>query len=255
MSQMHSSEGQKPHSSSKGSPQPVKMNDYDHVQDEPEDEDARSLARNEQSTRTFFALFCFFIAVILLGTFLSTPLDGFSKMLVLFGVVAFGILGVLLFEKRLLSSNIPARQLDSTDEPVEAQDISDLEETEQEEGEEPSAFEQLVQEALDSIPEEFHKQMENLVVIVEDEPNEETLEHVGSEEGYILLGLYQGVPLTALGYQRPLVPEHITIYQRTIEQYCHGDPERIRAQVRATVLHEVAHHFGLGHEEMPIWVK
>ncbi|HZR41588.1 MAG TPA: metallopeptidase family protein [Ktedonobacteraceae bacterium] len=240
MSQMHSSE-----------------DDYEHVQDEPEDEDARSLARNEQSTRTFFALLSFFIAVILLGAFLSTPLDGLSKMLVLFGGVAFGILGVLLFEKRLLSSNVPAsqRRLDSTDEPVEVQDISDLEEAEQEEDEEPSAFEQLVQEALDSIPEEFHKQMENLVVIVEDEPNEETLEHVGSEEGHILLGLYQGVPLTALGYQRSLVPERITIYQRTIEHYCHGDPERIRAQVRATVLHEVAHHFGLGHEEMPIWIK
>ena len=45
------------------------------------------------------------------------------------------------------------------------------------------------------------------------------------------------------------------IYQRTIEAYCHGDPERIRQQVRATLLHEVAHHFGIDHDEMPIWVK
>jgi len=50
-------------------------------------------------------------------------------------------------------------------------------------------------------------------------------------------------------------PEIITIYQHTIEAYCHGDPDRIREQVRHTVLHEVAHHFGIDHEEMPIWVR
>jgi predicted Zn-dependent protease with MMP-like domain len=117
----------------------------------------------------------------------------------------------------------------------------------------PDPFDVLVQEAVQSIPEEFQEHMDNLAILIEDEPDAETLERVGVGEGRILLGLYQGVPLTAYGHS--LLPERITIYQHNIERYCHGDPERIRAQVKKTVLHEVAHHFGMGHEEMPIWVR
>ncbi|GCE21507.1 hypothetical protein KDK_53070 [Dictyobacter kobayashii] len=112
-----------------------------------------------------------------------------------------------------------------------------------------------MQEAVASIPAEFQKHMDNLAILIEDEPDAETLERVGTGEGRILLGVYQGVPLASYGSHYALLPERITIYQRSIEIYCHGDPERIRAQVRKTVLHEVAHHFGIGHEEMPIWVK
>jgi len=116
-------------------------------------------------------------------------------------------------------------------------------------------FELLVQQVIESIPDEFRKKMDNLVIFVEDEPDAETLERLGVGKGQILLGLYQGVPLTAYGQHYALLPERITIYQRPIERYCHNDPERIRAQVRKTVLHEIAHHFGMGHEEMPIWVQ
>ena len=116
-------------------------------------------------------------------------------------------------------------------------------------------FELLVEEAMDSIPDQFQEQMGNLMVMVEQEPDEETLERVGVKEGHILLGLYQGVSLTKQGMLWKDQMEHITIYQQTIERYCHHDPERIRAQVRKTVLHEIAHHFGMDHDEMPIWVK
>ena len=116
-------------------------------------------------------------------------------------------------------------------------------------------FEQLVRSALDSIPPEFHERMQNVVVQVEDEPGKETLDMVGTREGQTLLGLYHGVPITSLGYQQALLPQRITIYQHTIERYCGNDPDRIQAQVRATVLHEVAHHFGICHEEMPIWIR
>jgi len=116
-------------------------------------------------------------------------------------------------------------------------------------------FEELVREALASIPDEFHASMENVMVHTVYEPDDETLQRVGVNEGHILLGLYEGVPLTIYGRDHAPYPEMITIYQRTIEDYCQHDPERIRAQVRSTVLHEIAHHFGMGHEEMPIWVK
>ena len=217
--------------------------------------------RNEQSARTFFAYLSFFIAIILLATFLNTPLDGFTKFLVLFALIIFGMLGVLLLEKRHSLTNLFASaspDQDSTAEDEVAETMTTASEQEEDDTAISStltSFELLVQQALDSIPDEFHEQMDNLVVLVESEPDAETLERVGTEEGHILLGLYQGTPLTAQGHNRALLPERITIYQRTIEQYCHGDPTRIREQVRRTVLHEVAHHFGMDHEEMPIWIK
>ncbi|GHO61290.1 hypothetical protein KSC_001820 [Ktedonobacter sp. SOSP1-52] len=119
----------------------------------------------------------------------------------------------------------------------------------------PDVFDQLVQEAVNSIPDEFQKHMDNLAILIEDEPDAETLERVGTGDGHLLLGLYQGVPLASYGSHYSLLPERITIYQRAIEDYCHGDLERILAQVRKTILHEVAHHFGIEHEEMPIWIQ
>src|SRR5258706_12243670 len=95
--------------------------------------------------------------------------------------------------------------------------------------------------------------MENVLVRVESNPGEEVLRRVGVKEGYTLLGLYEGVPLTAYG--RTGGPEIITIYQHPIERYCYWDPDRIREQGRHTVLHEVAHHFAIDHDERPIWVR
>jgi predicted Zn-dependent protease with MMP-like domain len=115
-------------------------------------------------------------------------------------------------------------------------------------------FEQLVDEALSDVPDEFRPYMENLVVRVEDEPSAETLQQAGVGPGSTLLGLYTGVPLTAQGIAGA-GPEVISIYRRPIERYCGGDPNRIRAQVLATVLHELAHHFGIDHDDMPEWVK
>jgi predicted Zn-dependent protease with MMP-like domain len=123
------------------------------------------------------------------------------------------------------------------------------------------AFLLLVEDAVDSLPAEFQARMENVAVFVEDAPGPELLKRLDIPEGATLLGLYQGVPITQQrfrgrsGTAGSTLPERITIYQRTIEDYCHHDPDLIREQVTSTVLHEVAHHFGLDHEEMPIWVK
>ena len=123
-----------------------------------------------------------------------------------------------------------------------------------EDDEEPSPFEQLVDEALASVPEEFAEHLRNVVVRVKDEPDEETLRRMEVPAGHTLLGLYEGVPLTKQGVHGAQ-PEVVTIFQGPIERYCHHDPDRIRAQVRATVLHELAHHFGIDHDDMPHWVK
>jgi predicted Zn-dependent protease with MMP-like domain len=116
-------------------------------------------------------------------------------------------------------------------------------------------FERMVDDALANVPERFQPYLENVAVVVEQEPSAEDLEAVGVREGGLLLGLYHGTNLTHQHMYGAYAPEEITIYQGPIERYCHGDPEHIRHQVLATVLHELAHHFGLDHEDMPAWVK
>lgn len=101
-------------------------------------------------------------------------------------------------------------------------------------------FEQLVEIALDSIPEELGRLMENVVVLVEDR----------SPPGQNLLGLYYGVPLTQRGTTYAgLLPDTIHIYRLPILRQC-STPEEVVDQVRITVVHEVAHHFGISDDRL-----
>ena len=113
-------------------------------------------------------------------------------------------------------------------------------------------FEELVQEALDSIPDELWNSIDNLGVTVEEWPTRAQLErsHVGA--GNLLLGLYEGVPLTGRSQYYGLVPpDKVTIFRGPILRVCPpGDEDAIRAQVRRTVLHEIAHHFGISDERL-----
>lgn len=111
-------------------------------------------------------------------------------------------------------------------------------------------FEDLVVAALDSLPEDLLDLMENVDVTIERWPNRDQLDGVGIRRG-TLLGLYQGIPLTerhSSSYNL-VMPDKITIFQRPIERMCatHGE---IVDQVRKTVVHEVAHHFGIGEETL-----
>jgi len=117
-----------------------------------------------------------------------------------------------------------------------------------------ATFDALIEEALAAVPHTFDEYMRNVVVRAEEEPDEETLRNAGVPAGHTLLGLYHGVSMTKRGAGE-VGPEVITIYRGPIERYCGGDLERIRRQVRATVLHELAHHFGIDHDDMPEWVK
>ena len=104
-------------------------------------------------------------------------------------------------------------------------------------------FEQLVVEALDSLPEEIAGMMDNVEVVVEDEPYERDLARL--PRGHTLLGLYHGVPLTRRGVYDRAMPDKISIYKGPITRLART-PDRIRAQVRRTVIHEIGHHFGIG---------
>jgi predicted Zn-dependent protease with MMP-like domain len=107
------------------------------------------------------------------------------------------------------------------------------------------AFARLVAEALDSLPAEIAARMENVEVVVEPYPTRAQLRAGGVRPGHILLGLYEGVPRTQRTASYGMVlPDKITIFQRPIEAICRSEDD-MREQVRRTVVHEVAHHFGI----------
>jgi predicted Zn-dependent protease with MMP-like domain len=109
-------------------------------------------------------------------------------------------------------------------------------------------FEELVFEAIESLPEEFGQKMENIDVVVEELPSQAQLKRSRVGKNMTLLGLYEGVPLTQRTSNYGLVaPDKITIFQKTIEEHCDSKEEiDIKEQIRKTLLHEIAHHFGIG---------
>jgi predicted Zn-dependent protease with MMP-like domain len=105
-------------------------------------------------------------------------------------------------------------------------------------------FEDLVQQAIEELPDEFRKRLENVAVIVEDEPPPELLARLDVMPEDTLFGLYEGTPLTERGFDAPLHPDHIWIFQRPIEDECDGDDD-IKEEIKITIVHEVAHFFGM----------
>lgn len=111
---------------------------------------------------------------------------------------------------------------------------------------EPERFEILVEEALAEIPDTLWAAINNVVVTVEEWPTPQQMAKVGLGAGSLLLGLYEGIPLTARTQNYGLVPpDKITIFRGPILRICPPDETAIRSQVRRTVLHEIAHHFGI----------
>jgi len=113
-------------------------------------------------------------------------------------------------------------------------------------------FESLVADAVDSLPQEFLDRMENVEVVVEEWPDGDDLLDVGlsGNAKYALLGLYHGVPQTQRGLYYMALPDRISIYKGPIESLAGKDPEAIREQVRRTVIHEIAHHYGISDERL-----
>ena len=105
-------------------------------------------------------------------------------------------------------------------------------------------FENLVEQAIGELPEDFRTRLENVVVIVEDRPSRELLDGIEIPPGEVLFGLYEGTPLTERGFNTPLQPDRIWIFQGPIEEECESD-EEIMDEIKTTIVHEVAHFFGL----------
>lgn len=111
-------------------------------------------------------------------------------------------------------------------------------------------FEEFVANALDSLPERYQKRLNNLVIVVEDEPNEDQRQKLKLHPNSTLFGLYEGIPLTKRGANYSLVlPDKITIFKKPSEFASHS-LESLKEQIRYTVWHEVAHYYGLNHSDI-----
>ena len=111
-------------------------------------------------------------------------------------------------------------------------------------------FDNLVAEALDLLPVYFREKMKNAEVLVRPWPSKDELRSAGVPSNHTLLGLYRGIPLTERSHAYGLVlPDTITLYQGPIENAA-GIRGEIVHVVRHTVIHEIAHHFGISDERL-----
>ena len=118
-------------------------------------------------------------------------------------------------------------------------------------------FMELVAEALDDLPKEFQRRIQNVAMLVEDVPEAQRQQRRRSpprprsiQPRRLILGHYIGTPLTERSvFAVPGGPDRIILYQENIEAVCHNEDE-VREQVRLTVIHEVGHYFGLSEEQL-----
>lgn len=112
-------------------------------------------------------------------------------------------------------------------------------------------FEDLVFEAIETIPEPLLRFIDNVQVLTAVWPSQYDLNSAGVPPGYTLMGLYSGIPLTerTSGYNM-VPPDTITLYQGPIEEEAGSDPDAIRDLVRHVTIHEVAHHFGISDDRL-----
>ena len=110
-------------------------------------------------------------------------------------------------------------------------------------------FVKVVEEALDSLPQEFRSRIQNVAVLVEDVPPNQLSPEAGQPRR-LLLGVFHGVPTTKKSiFNLPSGPDHIVLYQKNIEAVCSSEAE-VREQIRLTVIHELGHYFGLDENQL-----
>lgn len=110
-------------------------------------------------------------------------------------------------------------------------------------------FEQLVNEGIKDIPQKFLDKLDNVGIIVEDDPTPEQLKKLKVRKNYVLFGLYEGIPKIKRWSYADVLPDKITIFKNPIEKSAQSEKE-IKNIIKETVWHEIAHHFGMDEEEV-----
>jgi predicted Zn-dependent protease with MMP-like domain len=106
---------------------------------------------------------------------------------------------------------------------------------------EPVDFDAVIDDAIDDLPLAFAEQLGSVAIVVEDEP---TADQLASVDARGLFGLYQGIPRTRWGADGVPLVSKITLFRGPLTR-ANRDPERLRLAIRETLLHEIAHHFGI----------
>jgi predicted Zn-dependent protease with MMP-like domain len=112
-----------------------------------------------------------------------------------------------------------------------------------------STFERLVDRAIASIPEPFAAALDEVAIVIEDEPSEQQLLDNDIPDDETLYGLYEGVPRTAYAADWAVSPNRITLFRWPLEDD-HPDADQLEAEVRRTVVHELAHHLGIDDDRL-----
>jgi predicted Zn-dependent protease with MMP-like domain len=110
-------------------------------------------------------------------------------------------------------------------------------------------FINVAEETLDSLPEEFRSRIQNVAILVEDFPRNQSPPRPGQQRR-LLLGIFHGVPATKRSvFDLSGGPAHIVLYQKNIEAVC-SDEAEVRHQIRQTLIHELGHYFGMTEEQL-----
>ena len=111
-------------------------------------------------------------------------------------------------------------------------------------------FDHLISQAMDELPQEYIRGLNNVAILYADDPDEYQIQKSGLREGNILLGLYEGIPLTKRGGNYTFVlPDKITLFKHSMMMVAH-DPRQLYEQIKRTLWHEIAHYYGLDHERI-----
>ena len=112
------------------------------------------------------------------------------------------------------------------------------------------AFDALITRAMDELPQEYIKGLDNVAIVMADEPSEEQKIKMKLREHTILLGLYEGIPLTQRGNGYTFVlPDKITLFKHSILRVVNNE-EELFEQIKRTLWHEIAHYYGLNHNRI-----
>jgi len=111
-------------------------------------------------------------------------------------------------------------------------------------------FDRLISKAMDELPQEYIRGLQNVAIVYADWPDEHQQKKAKLEPGNILLGLYEGIPLTQRGMNYNLVlPDKITLFKQSILRVI-SDEAQLFEQIKRTLWHEIAHYYGLNHDRI-----
>lgn len=110
-------------------------------------------------------------------------------------------------------------------------------------------FDQIISEALDSLPKKYTSRLTNVAIVYEDEPSPKQRQELNLHCNQTLFGLYEGVPLPMRGGMQPYLPDKITIFKAPLS-FASKNLDELKENVHHTLWHEMAHYFGLDHKRI-----